>query len=151
MGVLGGFASAVVLAVVALLMAGESAQRMAAPMPIRFDQAIVVATVGLCVNLACAFLLRDDHDHRHPHEHAHHAAHGHGRHDLNLRAAYLHVLADALTSMTAIVALLAGKFFGWSWLDPVMGIVGTAFLAPRSRGRPRPLPARGMTVMTRRP
>ena len=120
MGVLGGFASAVVLAVIALLMAGESVHRMSAPLPIRFDEAIVIAAIGLVVNLVCALLLKDDHHHHGP------ANGGHHHHDLNLRSAYIHVLADALTSVTAIVALLCGKFFGWSWLDPVMGLVGGA-------------------------
>jgi cation diffusion facilitator family transporter len=125
MGVLGGFASAVILSVIALLMAGESVHRFFAPVAIQFDQAIAIAAVGLAVNLACAWILKDSHDHGHHHhghsqgEHAHHQ-------DLNLRSAYVHVLADALTSVTAIAALLAGKYFGWSWLDPVMGLVGSA-------------------------
>jgi cation diffusion facilitator family transporter len=130
MGVLGGFASAVVLAMVALLMAGESMHRMFSPLPIRFNEAIGVAVIGLIVNLACALLLKDDHHHHH-HGHGHGA---HGHHDLNRRAAYVHVLADALTSVTAIVALLAGKFFGWSWLDPVMGIVGSGVVAAWAYG-----------------
>jgi cation diffusion facilitator family transporter len=129
MGVLGGFASAVVLAVIALLMAGESVHRFIAPQPIRFDQAIAVAIIGLVVNLVCAWLLRDEphhHGHAHGHEHGHDHGHGHG--DLNLSAAYIHVLADALTSVTAIVALSAGKFLGWAWLDPGMGIVGSVIV-----------------------
>lgn len=124
MGVLGGFASAVILAMVALLMAGESVHRMFSPLPIHFNQAIGVAVAGLLVNLVCALLLKDDHHHGHSH-----GAHDHHHHDLNRRAAYIHVLADALTSVTAIVALVAGKFFGWSWLDPVMGVVGSAVVA----------------------
>ena len=130
MGVLGGFASAVVLAVIALLMAGESVHRFFAPQPIHFNQAIGVAIIGLVVNLVCAWLLRDEphhHSHAHGHEHGHDHGHGHG--DLNLRAAYIHVLADALTSVTAIVALTAGKFLGWNWLDPVMGIVGSVIVS----------------------
>jgi cation diffusion facilitator family transporter len=130
MGVLGGFASAVVLAVIALLMAGESVHRFITPQPIHFDQAIGVAIIGLVVNLVCAWLLRDEphhHGHAHGHEHGHDHGHGHG--DLNLRAAYIHVLADALTSVTAIVALTAGKFLGWNWLDPVMGIVGSVIVS----------------------
>lgn len=130
MGVLGGFASAVVLAVIALLMAGESVHRFITPQPIHFDQAIAVAIIGLAVNLVCAWLLRDEphhHGHAHGHEHGHDHGHGHG--DLNLRAAYIHVLADALTSVTAIVALTAGKFLGWNWLDPVMGIVGSVIVS----------------------
>jgi cation diffusion facilitator family transporter len=126
MGVLGGFASAVVLSVIALLMAGESVHRFFAPVAIQFNQAIAIAAVGLAVNLACACLLKDSHDHGHYHHHGHN--HGEKEHhpDLNLRSAYVHVLADALTSVTAIAALLAGKYFGWSWLDPVMGLAGSA-------------------------
>src|SRR5258707_4743085 len=118
-GVLGGFASVVVLAVVALLMAGESVRRLFAPLTIHFNEAIGIACLGLAVNLGCAFLLKDDH---HSEGHSHGSAH---HHDLNLRAAYLHVLADAFTSVMAIVALSGGKFFGWAWLDPVVGLVGS--------------------------
>ncbi len=125
MGVLGGFASAVVLSVVAFLMAGESVHRFVAPLTIHFNEAIAVAVVGLIVNLTCAFLLKGAHQHTHPggHPHGHDGDHSH---DLNLRAAYLHVLADAFTTLTAIGALLAGKFFGWAWLDPAVGLVGSA-------------------------
>jgi cation diffusion facilitator family transporter len=119
-GVLGGFASAVALAVVALLMAVESIQRLFASPSIQFDEAIAVAVLGLVVNLACAFLLHG-HDHL---AHEHDSGNEHHHHDHNLRAAYLHVLADAMTSLLAIVALLAGKALGWIWLDAVMGIVG---------------------------
>ena len=108
MGVLGGFASAVILLMVALLMAGDSVYRMFAPLPIRFDAAIGVAVAGLVVNLICALILKDDHHHTHGPGHAHHHL------DLNMRAADVHVLADAFTSVTAIVAPLAGKFFGWN-------------------------------------
>jgi cation diffusion facilitator family transporter len=120
-GALGGFASATGLAVVALLIFGESAQRLASPVAIRFDQAIAVACLGLAVNVACALLLREDHDET--------AATGHAHHDHNLRGAYLHVLADALTSVLAIAALSAGKFLGWSWMDPIMGLVGSIVIA----------------------
>jgi cation diffusion facilitator family transporter len=151
-GALGGFASAVGLAVVALLVFGESAARLARPVSIHFDQAIGVAVLGLLVNLLCAWLLRDhDHGHPHghgaghdqedhPHDHDHPADHlpTHGprleHRDHNLRAAYLHVLADALTSVLAITALLAGKVLGWSWMDPVMGIVGSVVIARWSVG-----------------
>jgi cation diffusion facilitator family transporter len=143
-GALGGFASAVGLAVIALLVLTESAVRLAAPVAIRFDEAIVVACVGLAVNLFCAFLLRDEehgHDHGHgDHDHGDHVhgddgAHAHAAHrDHNLRAAYLHVLADAMTSVFAIVALLAGKTLGWSFMDPVMGIVGSIVIARWSYG-----------------
>ncbi|HEY5891984.1 MAG TPA: CDF family Co(II)/Ni(II) efflux transporter DmeF [Chthoniobacterales bacterium] len=128
MGVLGGFASAVILAIIALLMAGESAHRVFDPRPIQFNEAIVIACIGLLVNLTCALLLKDHH-HHHGHGHGHSHDDHHHHHDLNRHAAYLHVLADALTSVTAIVALLAGKFFGWSWLDPVIGIAGSIVVA----------------------
>jgi cation diffusion facilitator family transporter len=127
-GVLGGFASAVVLVVIALLMAGESVSRLYAPVPIQFNQAIGVAVLGLAVNLVCAFLLHGGHSHPHQdHDHGHH-------HDHNLRAAYLHVLADALTSFLAIFALLTGKHFGWLSMDPVMGIVGALVIIRWSYG-----------------
>jgi cation diffusion facilitator family transporter len=128
-GALGGFGSAVGLAVVALLVVGESVMRLASPAAIRFNEAIAVAAVGLLVNLACAVLLGDRHEHHHEDEagHVHH-------HDHNLRGAYLHVLADALTSVLAIVALLAGKALGWTWMDPMMGIVGGLVIARWSYG-----------------
>ena len=116
-GVLGGFTSAVVLAIVAFLMAGESVHRLFAPLEIHFNEAIGIACIGLLVNLGCAVLLADRH-----HEHGGGSSH---HEDLNLRAAYLHVLADAFTSVLAITALTGGKFFGWAWLDPVVGIVGS--------------------------
>jgi cation diffusion facilitator family transporter len=123
-GVLGGFASAVVLSVVALLMAGESVHRLFVPLEIHFNEAIGIACVALTVNLVCALLLKVDHHHHgHEHDHGHHDRAQH--HDLNLRAAYLHVLADAFTTFLAIVALTSGKFFGWFWLDPIVGIVGS--------------------------
>jgi len=129
--VLGGFASAVALAVVALLMGVESIQRMFHPQTIHFNQAIAVASLGLLVNLISAVLLKDGHAHHHPHERGHEHDH---HHDHNLRAAYLHVLADALTSVLAIVALVSGKYFGWYWLDPVMGIVGAVIITRWSIG-----------------
>jgi cation diffusion facilitator family transporter len=122
-GDLGGFASALVLAMVAIIMAAESVQRLISPLPIRFNQAIAVAVVGLMVNVISAFMLQ----HRHPHGHADdHVKERH--HDHNLKAAYLHVLADALTSVLAIVALLSGKAFGWVWMDPSMGMVGALII-----------------------
>lgn len=142
-GALGGFASATGLAVVALLIFGESAQRLAAPVTIRFDEAIAVACVGLVVNVVCALLLRDGHDHAHAHgdgAHTHgEGGHVHGEgapahHDHNLRGAYLHVLADALTSLLAIAALSTGKLLGWTWMDPVMGLVGSLVIARWSYG-----------------
>ena len=114
--VLGGFASAIALAVVALVMCIESIQRIFNPQDIHFNEAIGVAALGLFVNVLCAFLLQGRRDHVHEHEHQHH--------DHNLKAAYFHVLADSLTSLLAIVALLSGKMFGWNWLDPIMGIIG---------------------------
>jgi len=124
-GVLGGFTSAIVLSGIALLMAAESIHRLFTPMSIHFREAIVIAAVGLAVNVVCALILKDDpHHHHHGHEHAHEGHH----HDLNMRAAYLHVLADALTSVTAITALTLGYCFGWAWLDPVMGLVGTVVI-----------------------
>ena len=133
-GDLAGFASAVILALIALLIGWESFQRLVEPVPISFNQAIMVAVIGLVVNLVSAWLLRDDHHHHHHHDHDHHHhGHGHGR-DNNLRAAYLHVLADALTSVLAIVALLLGRAYGWSWADPVMGIVGAIVISRWSWG-----------------
>jgi cation diffusion facilitator family transporter len=128
-GELGGFASAVVLAVVAILMAAESLQRLISPHAIRFNEAIAVAVVGLIVNVISAIMLQD----RHPHDHTDEHGTGH-RHDHNLKAAYLHVLADALTSLLAIIALLAGKTFGWVWMDPLMGIVGAVIITKWAYG-----------------
>ncbi len=129
-GVLGGFASAVVLAVIALLMGVESILRLISPQPIRFNEAIVVAFVGLAVNVFSAFLLQEK-DHLH-HDHNHRPAKKFRDH--NLRAAYLHVLADALTSLLAIIALSTGKVFGWIWMDPIMGIVGALIISRWSYG-----------------
>jgi cation diffusion facilitator family transporter len=137
-GDLAAFASAIILGLIALLIAWESAVRLYSPIAIQFGEATVVAVVGLVVNLLCAWLLfeRDDgqHDHGHHHHHGHSHDHGHHGKDLNLRAAYLHVVADALTSVLAIVALLAGRYFGWVWLDPIIGIVGAIVIARWSYG-----------------
>lgn len=119
--VLGGFASAVALAVVALVMATESIERIIEPHSIRFNEAILVAVVGLAVNLVSAWLLSGHSHDVHQHHHDHHSDH-------NLKAAYFHVLADALTSILAIVALLTGKAFGWIWMDAAMGIVGAVII-----------------------
>jgi len=137
-GDLAGFTSAVILALIAILIGWESFQRLVEPVPISFNQAIMVAVIGLIVNLLSAWLLRDDHHHHHGHSHHHHD-HGHDHHhghaqDNNLRAAYLHVLADALTSVLAIVALLLGRAYGWFWADPVMGIIGAIVIARWSWG-----------------
>jgi len=137
MGELAGYTSAVVLAVVALMIGFESALRLTAPVPIRFDEAIAVAALGLLVNIASAWLLHDGghHDHGHDHHDAHAHDHDedhhhhHGHDDHNLRAAYFHVLADALTSVLAIAGLLAGRFYGWLWMDALMGIVGAVVIA----------------------
>ncbi|WP_049264033.1 CDF family Co(II)/Ni(II) efflux transporter DmeF [Pseudomonas aeruginosa] len=138
LGDLAGFASAIVLALIALLIAWESLVRLTQPIHIDFNQAIAVAVVGLGVNLVCAWLLKDDHAH-HGHNHGHHH-HDHDHHVPgksrfnNLRAAYIHVLADALTSVFAIVALLLGRSYGWLWADPVMGVVGALVIARWSWG-----------------
>ncbi len=124
--VLGGFASAVALGVIAMVVGIESITRLFNPHTIEFNQAIAVAVLGLIVNLVSALLLDDHHDH-HDHDHHHH-------HDHNLKAAYFHVLADALTSMLAIVALFAGKFFGLVWLDALIGLVGMLVISEWAYG-----------------
>ena len=148
LGDLAGFASAIVLALIALLMAWESVLRLTNPVSIGFSQAITVAVVGLAVNLVSAWLLagggHDHHNHHHGHhghghhdhghgDHAHHRHGDHTRHekagDNNIRSAYLHVIADAFTSVLAIAALTLGSLYGWLWLDPVMGIVGGLVIA----------------------
>ena len=127
---LGGFASAIALAIVALLMILESVQRIIEPNNIHFNEAIIVAIVGLIVNIVSAFILKDDHHH---HDHHGDSDHHHD-HDHNMKAAYLHVLADALTFVLAIVALLTGKYMGIIWIDPVMGIVGAIVILHWSYG-----------------
>ena len=157
LGDLAAFASALLLMLVAIAVGWESAMRLAAPVAIDFTQATAIAVLGLLVNLASVWLLRDGHGHHHHHGHTHggaghhghghahdhhghddhhHGHHSHGGHgaDTNLRAAYMHVLADAFTSILAIAALLGGRFYGWVWLDPVMGIVGAAVIAHWSIG-----------------
>jgi len=124
---LAGYSSALLLALIALLMAYESMRRFFSPVAIQFDEAIAVAVLGLVVNLASAFILRERHA-ENAHEH---------QTDYNLRAAYLHVLADALTSILAIIALTAGRFLGWVWMDPLMGIVGAVVIARWSYGLAR--------------
>lgn len=135
--VLGGYTSAVLLLGVAAYMGIESMSRLIEPQPIRFDEAIPVAVLGLAVNVASAWLLSTghrspghghSHEHGHAHEHSQGHAHAQGHEDLNLRAAYLHVVADAATSVLAIAALIGGRYFGASWLDPVMGLVGTVLV-----------------------
>jgi cation diffusion facilitator family transporter len=152
LGELAGFTSAVVLAMIALLIGYESLIRVAHPQAIAYGEAIGIAAVGLVVNLVCAWLLRDDHTHHHhAHDHAHHHDdHGHDHHehdhhdhgqpthdhhrDNNLRAAYVHVLADTATSVLAIGGLLLARAFGWNWIDPVVGLIGAAVIASWAYG-----------------
>lgn len=146
--VLAGYTSALMLVGIAGLMVYESVVRLWSPAPIAYNDAIAVAVVGLLVNVLCAWILKDDHthhDHNHQHDHSHDASHDHHDHqnhhdhapagtdslphqDLNLHSAYVHVLADAATSVLAIVALCAAKYAGVLWLDPVMGIVGAVLV-----------------------
>jgi len=126
MGDLAGFASAVVLALVALAIGYESAVRLFQPVPIHYAEATAIAVLGLAVNLASAWLLGAGHDH--DHDHHDHYDHAHD-HDHNLRAAFWHVMADALTSVLAIVGLLAAWSYGWNWADPVIGVVGALVIA----------------------
>lgn len=129
MNSLAAYTSALLLGAFAFIMAFESIRRLLNPVAIAFDQAILVAVLGLVVNGLSVWILQGGHEHHHhEHEHAHGHDHHHHHHDHNLRAAYLHVLADALTSLLAIFALLGGKYLGWNWLDPVMGIVGAALV-----------------------
>lgn len=129
-GALGGFTSAIILGLVALLIVWESLGRLATVQTIAFDEALWVAALGLAVNLVSAVILgghghdEAEHDHGHPHDH----------HDHNLRAAYIHVVADALTSVLAIIALIMGKLWGWWWMDPLMGVAGAAVIANWSWG-----------------
>ena len=147
MEILGGYTSALLLVGVAISMLVESVERMVNPLPIGYDQAIATAVLGLAVNLVSAWMLKDDHHHHghshghaHDHDHAHatspgHDEHAHGAHaDLNLRAAYIHVLTDAATSILAILALFGGKWWGASWLDPLMGIVGAVLVGIWAKG-----------------
>jgi len=139
-GDLSAFSSGVILLFTSLLIGWESVERLLSPQAIRYDEAIIIAVLGLAVNLASAWLLHDDHDHGghshgdqshdHDHDHDHHAHH----HDLNLRAAYVHVASDAAVSLLAIVGLLAGRHLGWSWMDPAMGIIGALVIAKWSIG-----------------
>lgn len=131
---LGGYTGAILLAVFAAMMAWESVLRLLAPVQIAFNQAIFVATLGLMVNGASVFILGEHHSHDHDHDHSHDHDHHDHHHDHNLKSAYLHVLADALTSLLAIVALLIGKYFGAVWMDPLMGIVGALLVGRWSLG-----------------
>lgn len=137
--ILASYTSALLLLGIAALMVVQSVERLIAPSPIHYQEAIGIAVVGLTVNLICAWLLRGGHKHDHDHGHHHDAqghshGHGHDHQDLNLRSAYLHVIADAATSVLAIVALIGGMIWGASWLDPVMGIVGAGLVAMWAKG-----------------
>jgi cation diffusion facilitator family transporter len=138
-GELAAFTSAVVLGLVAIMVAYESVLRVADPQPIAYGEAIAIAVIGLLVNLASAWLLREDHDHHHhghhaSHDHENDHSHAHPQRDNNLRAAYIHVLADAATSVMAIAALILARAFGWVWIDPVVGIVGSLVIASWAYG-----------------
>jgi cation diffusion facilitator family transporter len=126
LGELAGFASAIILGLVAVLVAYQSAVRFFSPVAIDFAEAIVLAAVGLCVNLLSAVLLKQPSHHGDDGAHAHHHHHHHADH--NLRAAYIHVLADALTSVLAVVGLLAAWRFGYAWADPLVGLVGAVVI-----------------------
>ncbi|MBF0183159.1 MAG: CDF family Co(II)/Ni(II) efflux transporter DmeF [Magnetococcales bacterium] len=151
--ILGGFASAIFLLGVAVMMFTSSIERLVAPQQIHYQEAIIIAVAGLLVNVVCALILGRAHHHGHGHDHGHghghahddhHAAHGHEHHDhhdhhpqhddLNLKSAYLHVIADAATSLLAIIALAGGWMYGWSWLDAAMGIVGAVMVAIWAKG-----------------
>jgi cation diffusion facilitator family transporter len=131
--ILAGYTSAVALLGIAGLMAFSSIERLFSPTPIHYRDAIVIAAIGLVVNVVCAFILGGAHHHgEHGHHHGHDQGHGeagHHHHDLNLKSAYVHVIADAATSVLAIAALFGGWMFGWAWLDPLMGIVGAVLVA----------------------
>ncbi|GLK77232.1 cation transporter [Methylopila jiangsuensis] len=141
-GDLAGFSSAIVLGVIALAIGVESVVRLTAPQPVAYAEATAIAVIGLAVNVVCALLLGHDHSHGGGRHHGHHHGHGHDRHDHaddhdhdghahddhNLRGAYVHVLADALTSALAIGGLLAGWRFGWTWVDPAIGVVGAGVI-----------------------
>ncbi|HEV2187339.1 MAG TPA: CDF family Co(II)/Ni(II) efflux transporter DmeF [Stellaceae bacterium] len=162
LGELAAFSSAIVLAMIAVAIGAESVMRLVYPVPIAFAQAIPLAAVGLAVNLVSAWLLREghgehhhhdhDHDHDHGHGHGHEQEHGHHHHhggeDLNLRAAYVHVVADAAVSVLAVIGLSAGYALGWVWMDPAMGIVGALVIANWSWGLLR---AAGAVLLDMRP
>jgi cation diffusion facilitator family transporter len=125
--VLGGYTSAIFLLGVVVMMVVGSVERLVSPQPIHYVEAMIIAAVGLAVNVVCAYILGNVH-----HDHGGHEHHGNAdphHHDLNLKSAYVHVLADAATSVLAIIALAGGWLYGWSWLDPVMGIVGAGLVA----------------------
>lgn len=132
--VLAGYSSAILLMVVALMMGIQSLERLFNPVTIHFNEAIPIAIVGLVINLVCAWLLHEGgHDHHH-HDHHHGHSHHHHHQDLNQKAAFLHVVADAVTSVFAIIALFAAKYFGWNFLDALLGLVGALLVAKWSWG-----------------
>jgi cation diffusion facilitator family transporter len=135
-GDLAAFSSAIILSMIAVQIAYESAVRLLHPVPIAYGEAIAVAALGLVVNIVSAWLLRDDHDHHHGHGHDHDHAHSrsHHHHDNNLRAAYVHVMADAVTSILAITALLVAMYAQWVWADPAVGIIGSLVIASWAYG-----------------
>jgi len=133
-GDLAAFSSAIILMMIAVQVGYESVVRLFHPVPIFYGEAIAVAVLGLAVNLLSAWLLRDDHDHHHGHDHPHDHAHGHHHHDNNLRAAYVHVLADAATSVLAIAALVVAMLSQWVWADPLVGIIGSLVIASWAYG-----------------
>ena len=130
--ILAGYTSAILLVCIAAAMVVGSIERLLSPSPIHYQEAMLVAIIGLTVNLLCAYILGGAH-HHHSHESQQHG-HGHHHHDLNLKSAYLHVIADAATSVLAIIALAGGWLYGWAWLDPLMGIVGAGLIVFWARG-----------------
>lgn len=136
--ILSGFASAIFLVGVAVMMLVGSVERIVSPQPIQYKEAIVIAILGLAVNIFCALILGKAHHHGHSHGedhgHDHHGHHHKDLNDLNLKSAYVHVIADAATSVLAVVALLGGWLYGWSWMDPLMGIVGAVLVAVWAKG-----------------
>ena len=136
--ILGGFASAIFLVGVAVMMLVGSLERLVFPQPIQYREAIVIAIFGLVVNLVCALILgkahHHSHGHGHGHDHGHHDDDHHQHQDLNLKSAYIHVIADAATSVLAIAALVGGWMWGWSWLDPAMGAVGAVLVGVWAKG-----------------
>ena len=129
--IMAGYTSAILLVCVAIVMVVSSVERLLSPQPIHYQEAMFVAGIGLAINLLCAYILGGAHHH---HDHGHDHQHDHHHHDLNLKSAYIHVIADAATSVLAIVALAGGWLYGWSWLDPVMGIVGAGLIIIWARG-----------------
>ncbi|MFZ2971274.1 MAG: CDF family Co(II)/Ni(II) efflux transporter DmeF [Ferribacterium limneticum] len=127
--VLASYTSAIFLVGVAAAMIFGSVERLLTPQTIHYPEAMAVTVLGLAVNLICALILGKAHDHGHDHGHAHHHEHSHDHDDLNLKAAYIHVVTDAATSVLAIAALAGGWFYGWAWLDPATGIVGAVLVA----------------------